>query len=469
MSDAARDALVRAIELRDAGREPAWLRALRAEAATGFAAQGLPTRRNEAWRFTDLSGLGELLGATAAAEVQSVEPGDVLGGPCHRLVFTDGVLAPEQPGGEALPPGVELRALRDRIESASAADLAPLFTISDNKRRSLSALNAALFEDGALLRVAADVRVELPIHLVFLHTGARRWTPRNTISLGPGSRARVVEHYLGPDAAPALVAPVTEVELGEGAELLHVHLQEQGDATYHLAELAVRQAERSRLHSCSLALGAKLARLDLASELGGTGAHADLLGLYAGRGSQHLDHHTTIDHATPHTTSRELYKGVLDERAKGVFLGRIHVRPDAQKIDAMQTNRTLLLSDSAAIHTRPQLEIHADDVRCSHGASIGQLDDTHLVYLRARGISEADARALLISGFAGEILAELPWPQLRARVAARLGLPAGVASEARSDAAASRRAASEARSDAAASRRAASEARSDAPASRRAD
>jgi Fe-S cluster assembly protein SufD len=426
VSSQARDALMRAIELR--GERPAspWLRALRAEASGAFAAQGLPTRRDEAWRFTDLSGLASLpLDAAATSGPRDELAPSPIAASSHRLVFMDGKLAPHLSSPGALPAGVELRVASG--ENAAAADLAPLLTVSDFKSRALSALNTALFEGVVLLRVAAGVRVEQPIHLVFGHVAEPLLAPRTAIALGPGSRAQVIEHHVGRDGSPALIVPVTEIELGAGAELVHVHLQEQGDATFHLAEIAVRQAEQSRLHSCSLALGAKLARVDLASELAGPGAHADLLGLYAGRGDQHLDHHTTIDHATPHTTSRELYKGVLDERAKGVFLGRIHVRPHAQKIDAMQTNRTLLLSDSAAVHTRPQLEIHADDVRCSHGASIGQLDESHLFYLRARGIAEANARALLISGFAGEVLAELPWPELRARVSARLGLPAGVA------------------------------------------
>ena len=427
MSSEARDALVRAIERRGALPGGPWLRALRAEAAAGFATQGLPTRRDEAWRFTDLAGLAALeLDGSGPTQRSGEGYTDVIGATCHRLVFVDGMFAPAISSLGPLPAGVELRALGGALESASAEDLAPLHAVSDAKRRSLSALNTALFEDGLLLRVAPGVQLEHPVHLVFLHAGAPLCAPRNAISLGAGSRAQLVEHYLG-SGAPGLVAPVTEVELGADAELLHVHLQVQGEGVFHLAELAVRQGERSRLRSVSLALGAKLARLDLASELAGPGAHADLLGLYAGRDAQHLDHNTAIDHAMPHTTSRELYKGILDERAKGVFLGRIHVRPHAQKIGAMQTNRTLLLSDSAAIHTRPQLEIHADDVKCSHGASIGRLDETQLFYLRARGIAEADARALLLSGFAGEVLAELPWPRLRAHASERLGLPAGIA------------------------------------------
>jgi len=417
----ARDALLRAIERRGERPWMSWLREERRAAAASFAERGLPTRRDEAWRFTDLAGLASVpLDAAATPGPRSeLAPGPIAE-PSHRMVFMEDGLSSDP---AALPPGVELSVL----DTGTARDLAPLLTVSDIKRRALSALNTAIFGRVVLLRVAAGVRLEHAIHLVFAHVAEPLLVPRIVIALGSGSHARVVEHYVGRDNSPALVAPVTEVELGPGAELVHVHLQEQGNATYHLAELAVRQAEQSRLRSFSLALGAKLARLDLSTELGGSGAHADLLGLYAGRGAQHLDHHTTIDHATPHTASRELYKGILDERAKGVFLGSIHVRPHAQRIDAMQTNRTLLLSDSAAIHTRPQLEIHADDVKCSHGASIGRLDETSLFYLRSRGIGQAEARALMISAFASEVLAELPWPALRAHAAARLGLPEGIA------------------------------------------
>jgi Fe-S cluster assembly protein SufD len=426
MSTEARDALLRAIERRGALPGAPWLQEQREAAKASFAEQGLPTRRDEAWRFTDLSALAGLDLEAHAAEVRELAlPDGVLGEECHRLVFVDGVFSSVHSSTAMLPPGVTLRPVGGTLDG-SARELAPLFAVSDGKRRSLSALNAALFEDGALLHVEEGVEVEDPIYLVFVQRGAPLCTPRSAIALAPRSRARVVEHYVGSDAA-SLVAPVTEVDLGAESELLHVHLQAQGETTLHLAELAVQQGEQSRLRSFSLALGAKLARVDIASELAGPGSHADLLGLYAGRAAQHLDHHTTIDHATPHTTSRELYKGILDERAKGVFLGHIHVRPHAQKIDAMQTNRTLLLSDSASIHTRPQLEIHADDVRCSHGASIGRLDESWLFYLRARGIGEREARALLLSAFAGEVLGELPWPALRAYVAARLGLPEAVA------------------------------------------
>jgi Fe-S cluster assembly protein SufD len=204
--------------------------------------------------------------------------------------------------------------------------------------------------------------------------------------------------------------------VGRDASLDHVVLQQQGADAWQLSATAVQQEAGSRFSSHSIALGGRLARLDLRCTLAGEGAHAGLLGLYLARDRQLLDHHTTIDHATPHTTSDELYKGILDERAVAVFHGRIHVRPHAQKTSAMQQNRNLLLSDAATIHTKPQLEIHADDVRCSHGATIGQLDPDQLFYLRARGIWPDDARALLMLAFASEVLEKLPAPALRERL-----------------------------------------------------
>jgi Fe-S cluster assembly protein SufD len=214
------------------------------------------------------------------------------------------------------------------------------------------------------------------------------------------------------------VNSVAELSLARDARLEHVVLQQEGPDTLALGAIALQQEAGSHYTSHSLALGGRLARLEIRANLAGEAAHCALRGLYLGRDRQLLDHHTTIDHATPHTTSDELYKGILDERAHGIFHGRVHVWPNAQKISAQQTNRNLLLSDLALVHTKPQLEIFADDVRCSHGATIGQLDPDELFYLRSRGIGERDARALLSFAFASEITGALPLAALRERMEA---------------------------------------------------
>jgi Fe-S cluster assembly protein SufD len=228
-----------------------------------------------------------------------------------------------------------------------------------------------------------------------------------------GARAVVVEQLVGAPGARGLSNALTELDVEAGASLDYVQLQRLPESAHHLSHVATRLAEGGRLRLWSIALGGKLARVEVRARLEGEGAELDLFGLAFARGQQLIDHHTTIDHATPRTTSRELVKHVLDERAHAVFHGRVEVRPHAQKTDAAQTSRALLLSDHARINAKPQLEIYADDVRCSHGATIGQLDADQLFYLRARGIGEAQARAILTFGFAAEVLETLPVPALR--------------------------------------------------------
>jgi Fe-S cluster assembly protein SufD len=250
---------------------------------------------------------------------------------------------------------------------------------------------------------------------------------RTLVAAGDGSRGLVVEQHCGDAGATGATNAVTELRLGSGAAVDHVLVQDLPEESFGFSAVLSRQEAQSRLGLHSVSLGAALARADVESRLEGEGAELALLGLYLGRGVQHPDQHTTIDHAAPRTVSRELFKGILDGRAHGVFHGRIHVRPDAQKISADQTNRALLLSDRATINSKPQLEIYADDVKCSHGASIGQLDDAQLFYLRARGLDLETARALLTVAFASEVLEKLPHEALRASLErALLGwLPGG--------------------------------------------
>jgi len=362
-----------------APRERAALDAWRA-----FAERGLPTTRDEDWRFTPLAAL-------------------------EALDFA------EPDGGEI--PADALAAARARVGDArrtAGALHAPFGAVLEAKLAPFSALNAALAERGAAIDVSADCERSVPFHLVrWLGGGAQLASPRARVTVRAGARATVIEHFVGAPDARSLSNSATDLVLERGAELHYVQLQELPETAFHVSSLASRQAGDSRLHMTSLALGARLSRVQIAATLEGEGAELELDGLYLGRGAQHPDHHTTIDHAAPHTTSRELFKGILDGRAHGVFHGRVHVRPGAQKIDAAQTNRALLLSDGAVIDSKPQLEIYADDVKCSHGASIGQLDPDALFYLRARGLDLAQARALLTTAFAREVLERLPVAALR--------------------------------------------------------
>jgi len=361
------------------------------EAWRAFAERGLPTTRDEDWRFTPLAALESVeFAAPEAGEI----PAQALAAACARV-------------GDA--------------RRTTATTRASLGSAIDPKLAPFAALNAALADGGELIDVSAACSRQLPFHLIrWLGGGAQLASPRVRITVRAGARATVIEHFLGASDAHSLANSATELVLERGAQLDYVQLQELPETAFHVSSLAARQEADSRLRATSLALGARLSRVQVLATLSGEGAELELAGLYLGRGSQHQDHHTTIDHASPRTTSRELFKGILDGRAHGVFHGRVQVRPGAQKIDAAQTNRALLLSDGAVVDSKPQLEIYADDVKCSHGASIGQLDPDQLFYLRSRGLDPVAARALLSFAFASEVLERLPLPALREALEERL-------------------------------------------------
>ena len=413
--------LLAAVDPELPGQELGWLQELRREGRDLFRERGLPTTSDENWRFTDLRGLAqtELSSLPGSPQPAAPVPEDLgLSADAERLVFHGGVFSPEASTPGELPEGVHVSSLAAALAFEPERLAAGLGSCAEQKSRSLTALNSALFADGASIVIEAGRSLEKPIQLVFVEPegSPRAVHPRNVIRVENGGRVSVLEHYLGAGPGGGLTNAVTEIMLGRDARVEHILLQEQAAASFHIGQVAVRQERGSELRSFSIATGARLSRVDIQCLLEGEGAHSDLLGAYLARGRQHVDHHTTIDHATPRTTSRELYKGILNDRARGVFHGRIHVRPDAQKIDANQTNRTLLLSSQAEINTKPQLEIWADDVKCSHGASVGQLDRDQLFYLQTRGIGFEEGRALLTLAFAGEVISQLPLAELRARL-----------------------------------------------------
>jgi Fe-S cluster assembly protein SufD len=412
----------RALEVKLPGREPTWLEGLRREAIAAFAELGIPTTRQEDWRFTRLTTLAKTAFRSAdAAAPRKVDDSSIAGparaiGDAHRLVFLNGRFAPELSELSALPRGARIGSLAQSLAREPERLEPHLARCADHKNRAFSALNTALASDGLFVELDTGVVLEQPIHALFLQQ--TEGPPlavhlRNLVVAAPGSRAQLIEHYLGSGRGMFLTNAVTEVVAGRDARLEHIKLQEEAEETYHVAGLMVRQEAGSRFASHSLSSGGRLMRFDIQTLLGGELAHCTLNGLYLARNTQHVDHHTTIDHAMPHTTSSEVYKGIMDGEARGVFHGRIHVRPDAQKINAKQTNRNLLLSDDATINTKPQLEIYADDVRCTHGATVGRLDEDALFYLRTRGIALEDARSLLTFAFASDVTRELPIAQLR--------------------------------------------------------
>ena len=390
--------------------------ALRLAGIRAFAASGVPTPKNEAWRFTNLKGLASTPHEFAKSATADISPWKIADS--HRLVFVNGRYSAELFDVGELPDGVTISpltvALAGGVERATFA----LGKGVDLTNHPFAALNTANFVDGAFIHLNRGAIVEKPIHLIFVAAGSDRptWSaPRILVSADPTSQATIVEHYVG-TGGETLTVPVTEFHLAPGANIKHVRLQEESREARHIALQTSRQGRDSRLESVALNVGAALARTNIDAELGAPGAHASLDGLYLVEDKQHTDTQIKVRHAAPHCTSHELYKGILDGRSRAVFSGRIVVDPGAQKTDAIQSNRNLLLSAGALVNSNPQLEILADDVRCTHGSTVGRLDEEAVFYLRSRGIGRATAESLLTYAFAAEIVQQLPVAEIRERM-----------------------------------------------------
>lgn len=424
MSQALATARDRFLEAAEAlGREadaPALLRRLREEGRARFAERGLPSTKLEEWKYTNVEPLAKLAFAAPEAVSVSREAMEGLSLPAFegsRCVFVNGRFEPELSAPRALSGDVRVESLAALAEEAPEWLERHLGGHVDLKEQPFAALNQAFLEDAAVLRVPRGTRVETPIHLVFVSAGeAERPTashPRVLVVAEEGSAVTLVQDHVSLGAGARLTNAVTEIAAERDASVELVALQRENDEGFHVSGLHTRQERDSRLRVHTLALGGSLVRNDAASLLADENAECELLGLFLGTGRQVVDNHTVIDHAVPHCRSSELYKGVLGGRSRGVFRGRVIVRPDAQKTDASQSNPNLLLTDGAEIDTKPQLEIWADDVKCSHGSAIGRIEEEPLFYLRTRGLSEERAREMLTRGFAAEILEGLPLPALR--------------------------------------------------------
>jgi Fe-S cluster assembly protein SufD len=412
------------------GRDRVRVRELRRAARDRFAKVGFPTPRDEDWKYTNVTPLARTTfrPATSATAEEAALPTFGLDD-AHRLVFVNGRLSPEPSVLDALPEGVVVTSLGSALEDGPADVEARLGSVASDRENAFVALNTAAFADGALVLIAKGTDVTVPIHLQFLTVAdadATAVQPRNLVVVERGARATIVESYVGSGEGRTLTNAVTEIHVEENARLEHVRLEGELPGSSHIGTQVIRIDRAARAATRHVSLGEGLARTDVHAILG-EGADCVMEGLYLGAGDRHVDYHTTIDHAEPHATSHELFKGVLDEKSSGAFHGRIIVRQDAQKTDAKQTNRNLLLSERAKVNTRPQLEIYADDVKCTHGATTGRLDRDALFYLRSRGIGEDAARSLLTVAFAAEILERIPHEGLRRRLMGRLvaRLPGG--------------------------------------------
>ena len=405
---------------------PAWLRDARAAAMAWFAETGFPTTRQEDWRFTPVTPIAST--AFVQAERLRVRP-DVLAphtfgeDTAAELVFVNGIFEPELSRAAGLPGGLTAGPLAGLLQRDPSRLEHVLTTVADPQGSPFTALNTAFIRDGAFVEIAPGAIVDRPVHVLFFSTvsGAPQVShPRVVFIAGEHSECRLIETYAGAAGQVYLTNAVSEFLIGDRAVVDHYKVQRESLAGYHVASMQVRTGRQSVFVSHALTLGGGIVRNDIGAVLGGEGGDTTLNGLYIADGAQLVDTHTTIDHALPHNGSHEVYKGILGGRSRAVFNGKIIVRPDAQKTDAKQTNKALLLSDRAEINTKPQLEIFADDVKCTHGATVGQLDAEMVFYLRARGLGVDEARALLIRGFAGDITNRIRFEPLRERVDAAL-------------------------------------------------
>ena len=391
---------------------PAWLRDLREAAFSRFCSVGFPTLRDEDWRFTSLAPLTRTSFRLSRGTANQFTVSDLLAwrmeGAAARLVFVDGRFEPNLSTWGALPKGVTVNGLAKEIASRPDAVAKHFGRYLNLERDAFCALNTAFAEDGAFIHVARGVALEQPIHLLFITTSGESPAmthPRNLVVVEDEGQATVIEDYVSHgDATPAFSNAVTELVAGGNANVQHIMIEREHLQTYNFSTLRIEQARSANVASHSLLLGGALVRNNVHPVLHGEGGECLINGLFIGAGRQHLDNYMLVEHASPHCASRQFYNGILDEHAHGVFHGRIIVHKDAQKTDAKQTNRNLLLADDAQIDTKPQLEIYADDVKCTHGATIGQIEESALFYLRSRGIDEREARRLLLEAFAGECI-----------------------------------------------------------------
>jgi Fe-S cluster assembly protein SufD len=401
--------------------DPSWLRPIRTAAMARFSERGFPTTREEAWRFTSVAPIARTAFRRPEANGLGAPALTALAGlrlPEHRgteVVFVNGRLAPDL--STVASDGIRVQGLGAALVRDGQRVEEHLTRVSGPDQNVFADLNAAFVEDGAYVLIEPGRHEAAPIHLVFLSTNPGGDPtvshPRVLVVAGRGSQAQIVESYGGPDGEACFTNAVTEVVVGDGAAVETLKVQREGLDAFHVATLAASLGRDARFSSHSISLGGALVRNDVNVVFEAEGGECVLNGLFMASGTQHVDNHTLIDHAKPHGSSRELYKGILDGKARGVFDGKIVVRQGAQKTDAQQTNRNLLLSKEALVDSTPALEILADDVKCKHGSTTGQLDVEALFYLRSRGIGEAAARNLLTWAFASDVVQRVPVEAIR--------------------------------------------------------
>ena len=398
-----------------------WLGAFRGRAMQHLVEHGLPSTVEEDWKYTNLhkwlQGHDPHAPSTAGSELDlgTVEAMSIEGLAAHRFCFVDGIWSPANPSA---PEGSRVVSLAATAGEGTTGLQDRIGNIVDLDQHRLAALNTALLGDGALIDIAPGAIPAAPIYLLFITTeGGPLVLPRIRIDAGAASEATVIEHFVHLGGGGAFCNSVTEIDLDTGARLSHLRLQEQHHDTLHVSSTHVRQAADSSFDSFNIDTGGGTVRNDLQIDLSAPGAQTELNGLFYANTGQHIDNHTRVDHRAPHTRSSADYRGILGGKTRAVFNGKIWVHQDAQQTDAQLSNKNLLLSETAEIDTKPELEIYADDVKCSHGATIGQLDEQAMFYLRARGIDPGMARSLLTYAFANDVINRIGIEAIRQRVA----------------------------------------------------
>lgn len=402
--------------------KPDWVRGLRQAGLQRLEALGLPTPRHEDWRFTNVAPILRLP-FRPVLEAGETPAGESLDGylfksvPGARLVFVNGRFAPALSNLAEVPAGVTAMSLAAALETENPLLQTHLGRFAEQADNAFSALNQVFFADGAFVHVPTGCVVEAPLHLIYVATSRQNgaaFHPRNVVVAGAGSRATILESYLALDGAHYFTNAVTELIVGDRATVEFLKFQDEATDAFHMAAWHGEFGRASNVRVHSFALGAKLSRNNIRVKLAGEGLECVLNGLYLTRDEQLADHHMIVEHAQPACASHEYFNGILDDKSRGVFHGRIYVHPIAQKTDAKQTNKNLLLSDEAVANSKPQLEIYADDVKCTHGATVGQLDEEAIFYLRTRGVGPETARRMLIHAFAGEIVERIQCEPARA-------------------------------------------------------
>ena len=390
-----------------------WLRNLREEAFFRFCETGFPTTHNEDWRFTNVSAIAHAQFALAGATA-TVSPPDLkafmLEGASALLVFVNGHFDPSLSSAVSMPAGITVSSLKEAIATNTVRVEEYLGRYLDVRRDPFCALNTSFAEEGAFVRIPRAVSLEGPIQMLFLSTESDvpvMLHPRNLLLVEREAQAEIVEEYVSLGPGPVLSNSATELVVGENSTVSHFMIERGNQIAFNISTLRIQQERSSNVASHSVLLGGGLVRHNVHPVLAGEGGECLINGLFVGNQRQHLDNYMYVEHSSPHSSSRQFYNGILDGAAHGVFHGRIVVHKNAQKTDAKQTNRNLLLSDDAQMDTKPQLEIYADDVKCTHGATIGQIEENALFYLRSRGIDERSARRFLLAAFANECVGRM--------------------------------------------------------------